>query len=308
MRIIDAVRFSKSLLRAWSEDRASRLAAALAFYTAFALAPLLIIVIQLAALALGGAGHHHVVRSEILGALRPSLGISATNGLALLVQATFDQRSQGTLAAIVSWVLFIAAATGLFAAVEDALNTIWHVEDQNSDLRAMLRDRLVSFAIIAGVAFVLLLSLFVNAGITALSSSLALAIPTITWAAVAIDVVVSLVTITLLFAVVYTYLPKAKVRFRDALAGAAVTAVAFMVGQYVIGWYLGRAATTSAYGAAGSFAALLLWVYYSGQIFLFGAEITKALAPRAAVYVRRGTLPPTTSRTQTSQSSPLRSR
>lgn len=268
----------REAVRGWNDDRASRLAAALAFFTAFAFAPLLIVIVEIAALVLGGAGHHQVVRDQILGSLKPSLGDNGAKAVGDIMQSTFSQRKSGAIAGAISWATFILAATGLFGSIQDALDTIFHVEEKGGGILAMVRERFTSFAVLAGIAFLLLASFVVNTAIVAFDRVIAAKVPSGHLAIVALDVLVSAIVVAALFAVIYKVLPRVDLDWPDVAFGAAITAVLFLLGQYAIGWYLGHASTTSTYGAAGSFAALLLWFYYSGQIFLFGAEITKSYA------------------------------
>lgn len=268
----------RDAVRGWNDDRASRLAAALAFFTAFAFAPLLIVIVEIAALALGGAGHHQVVRDQMLAALKPSLGDNGAKAVGDIVQSTFAQRKSGAIAGAISWATFILAATGLFGSIQDALDTVFHVEPKGGGILAMVRERFTSFAVLAGIAFVLLASFVVNSGIVAFDRVIAEKLPSGHLAIVALSAVVTVVVVVALFAVIYKVLPRVDLDWRDVGFGAVITAMLFLLGQYAIGWYLGHASTTSTYGAAGSFAALLLWFYYSGQIFLFGAEITKSYA------------------------------
>ena len=270
MRAKDIAALLKDSYTGWTNDEASRLAAALAFYTIFAIAPLLIVVIEIGAALLGGAGHHHVVRDQILNELRPAIGDAGTKAIANIVQATFNQRSKGLFASIVGWVIFALAASGLIVSIQGALDTIWGTKPKGGILWTIL-DRVKSFAIIGGAAVLVVVLGFVTAAIAALTTGIAAKI---------VNAIVLLAVVTLLTAAIYKWLPKVKLSWRDVWVGAIASSVLSVVGQYLIGLYLGRAATTSAYGAAGSLVAVLLWLYYSAQIFLFGAEITKAYANR----------------------------
>ena len=277
MRVPEAVGLLRETYTEWSADNASTIAAALAYFTAFAMAPLIIIVIEIGAALLGGNGHHHVVRNEILRDLQPSIGASGTKAVGDLVDATFSQRRHGAIAAIISWVVFFAAATGLFASVQSALDTVWHVKNTGGFLATVI-DRAKSVLIIAALSVVLVLSFAANAGLSALSGTLAAAIPGWHYAVIAGEALISFVVVSAAFAAIYKFLPRTSIDWNDVLIGACITGALFMAGQYVIGIYLGRVSTTSTYGAAGSFVALLIWLYYSGQIFLFGAEFTKVYA------------------------------
>lgn len=275
----------KDAYKGWSDDQASRLAAALAFYTIFAIAPLLIIVIEIAAAFLGGAGHHNAVRDQILNEARPAIGDAGTKVIAQIVDATFNQRSTGVFATIVAWVLFAFGATGLIVAIQGALDTIWHAEPAGGIVRTIL-DRVKSLTII-GTAAILVVAMLI---VTALVSAFVDGVP-----AKIANAALLLIAVTVITAAMYKWLPRVRLSWRDVWIGAAASSVLSVVGQYLIGLYLGRAAVTSAYGAAGSLVAVLIWLYYSAQIFLFGAELTKAFAvhfgsQRRVAHVERGTV------------------
>ncbi|MBV8637201.1 MAG: YihY/virulence factor BrkB family protein [Candidatus Eremiobacteraeota bacterium] len=270
MRAADTLTLLKDAYKGWSSDQASRLAAALAFYTIFAIAPLLIIVIEIAADILGGGGQHHVVRDEILNQLRPAIGDAGTKALADLIQATFNQREKGRLAAIVGWVIFAVAATGLIAAIQNALDTVFEVQPKGGVV-ATITARLRAILIIAVAAILIVAMGFATNFVGAHMNGVA---------ATVINLAIVLVFAILITAAIYKWLPNIELSWTDVWFGAIVSSVLSGVGQFLIGMYLGRAATTSAYGAAGSFVVVLLWLYYSAQLFLVGAEITKAYANR----------------------------
>lgn len=268
----------------WSKDKAPRLAAALAYYTAFSLAPLLIIVIQLAALVIGGGhagGHHEVLRKAIFSSLSGVIGHKASDALRGIVDTIVHQQRQGIIAAAVSWGLLLFGALGLVDALQDALNTIWHVPPAATpSIWSQIRKRLTSFAMIGGIAFILIVSLLVNTALSAFAHVLAQLFPGLAFLMKIADFIGSFGIIALLFALMYKYLPDTNIQWGDVWTGAALTAALFDVGQFLLGWYLGRASTASAYGAAGSLVLILLWVFYSAQIFLFGAEFTKVSGGR----------------------------
>lgn len=289
MRAADTLTLLKDTYAGWSSDQASRLAAALAFYMIFAIAPLLIIVIEIAADLLGGSGQHHVVRDEILNQLRPAIGDSGTKAIADIIQATFNQRSKGTFATIVGWIIFAIAATGLIAAIQNALDTVFNVKTRGG-IVATIVDRLRAIAIISGAAILVVVMGFATNFIAAHLSA---------GAATVANVLLVLAFAIVMNAAIYKWLPNIALSWSDVWFGAVVSSVLSIVGQYLIGLYLGRAATTSMYGAAGSFVAVLLWLYYSAQLFLIGAEITKAYANRfgsrkSVPTVERGTVEPST--------------
>lgn len=270
MRAGDALRLLQDAYKGWSSDGASRLAAALSFYAIFAIAPLLIIVVEIAAMLLGGSGHNQIVRDQILSEVRPAIGDAGTKAIADIVQATFNQRSTGTLATIVAWVLFAVAATGLILAIQDALNYVWNVREKPGILEQLI-DRAKAFAIIAAAAILVVAMGFATAIITGLGNAIAAKI---------VNALVLIAIVTLITAAIYKWLPRVDLSWHDVWFGSIVSSVLSVAGQYLIGLYLGRAATTSAYGAAGSLVAILLWLNYSAQLFLFGAEITKVYAQR----------------------------
>jgi membrane protein len=281
------VETAKATVKGYGTDGVPMLAAALAFYAMFAIAPLMIVIIEIGAALLGGNGHHAQVRDQILAQLQPAIGSGGTKAIASIVQATFNQKHGAVLAQIISWVVFAAAATGLLGSVEAALDDIWDAKEKGGLLYTIL-IRVKSFAIIAGVAIVMVALMVLTAWTGVLGAVVARILNAVLLIAVA----------TGLFAVLYKWLPKTKVSWKDVFGGAAVTAVLTVVGQYLIGLYLGRASTTSVYGAAGSLAAILLWLYYSAMIFLVGAEITKAYAntfgskASAGVKTERGSVEP----------------
>ncbi|MGZ3539700.1 MAG: YihY/virulence factor BrkB family protein [Vulcanimicrobiaceae bacterium] len=273
------VSLAKETIRAYGDDEISRQAAALAYFTMFAIAPLLIVLIEIAALTLGGSGHHRQVRDAILNTMQPSLGKQGTDAVGNLVQSTFNQsRKQGVLASVVSWIILMLAATGLFGAIQAALDDIWHVKREKRPWWTAIRERLVSFALIAGVAFLLVISLAINAAVAAAGRTLTSHLAGLTWLVSVVDFVVSLAMIAALFAAIFKFLPHVKLRWSDVWLGADVAALLFTIGQLALSWYLGRAATASTFGAAGSLVIFVLWLYYSGQIFLIGAEFTKVYA------------------------------
>jgi membrane protein len=258
----------KAAVAGYGTDRVPLLAAALAFFAMFAMAPLLIIVIEIGAAFLGGSGHHMQIRDAILNRLQPAIGKQGALAIAAIVQATFNKQSEGVLPKIASWVFFIVAATGFFGSVQGALDQIWVAAAPTGFLQTIL-IRLKSFAIIAGAAIVIVAMAVTTTALGGIGGHLLSQIA---------SPILMLIVATLLFAVLYKWLPKTRIGWRDVIGGSAVTALLTVVGQYAIGLYLGRASTTSTYGAAGSLAAILLWLYYSATIFLIGAELIKAYA------------------------------
>jgi membrane protein len=268
----------------FNADKAPRLAAALSYTTIFALAPVFLIVIAVTGqiLSLTNGGHGHLIEDQMLEAIKRSAGQEAADTVKQMVTASFGHRAQGGIAQAVGWITLLLGAAGLFAALQDALNTVWHVEPPEKPLWTAIRDRLASIGMLLAIGFLLLVTTAINAAIAYVSTYVARALPfpgagilftLVNW-------VVSLAIVTLMFALMYKYLPDAKIEWRDVRTGALVTAVLFVIGQALIALYLGRAGVASAYGAAGSLLVLLLWVYYSSLILLIGAEFTRVYAER----------------------------
>jgi membrane protein len=269
-------------LRAWWDDDALRLGASLAFYTLFALAPILLVATAVAGIVFSA----EVVRAEIVGQLDDLVGREGALAVQSLLEGASHQRA-GLLATGVGSITFVVAATGAFLELQAALNTIWRVKpNPRANIRAFVMDRLRSFSLVVAIGFLLMVSLAVTAALAALSGWLAGRSPSIPLAWSGVNVLVSLVVTTALFALLYRFLPDVRLRWRDVTTGAFVTAVLFIIGQQLIGLYLGQSSVASSYGAAGSVVILLLWVYYSCQILLLGAEFTRVYAQREGVQVR----------------------
>ena len=276
----------KETYQRFNADKAPRLAAAISFTTIFAIAPVFIIVIAVAGYAIGvadGTGHgHNLVEEKMLDAVRQSAGSGAADAVRDMVSATFNRPSQSIVAQIVGWITLVLGAAGLFAALQDALNTIWHAEPPKVPIVTMLRDRLASIGMLLAIGFLLLVTTALNAAISYVSTYLADALPFAGAGAVlaVISVAISFLLIALLFALMFKYLPDVPIAWGDVCIGSLATSAAFVVGQTLIALYLGRAGVASGYGAAGSLLVLLLWVYYSSLILLFGAEFTRVYAER----------------------------
>jgi membrane protein len=263
-------------LRAWWEDNAPRLGASLAYYTLFAIAPVLLVAIAIAGFVFG----EQAVRGEIVGQLAELVGPQGAVAVQTLLEGASQHRS-GVLATTIGGVTFVLAATGAFLELQTALNTIWRVTaNPGLNFRAYVMDRVRSFGLVIAIGFLLVVSLAVSAALAALGSWLGRRGPALPWLWNSVDVLVSLAGISALFAILYRYLPDVRLRWRDVAVGAFVTALLFTVGKFAIGFYLGHSSMASSYGAAGSVLVLLLWVYYSTQIVLLGAEFTR-------IYTRR---------------------
>jgi membrane protein len=260
---------------AFMEDKVPRLGAALAYYLVFSIAPLIVIVVGIVGLVYGEAA----AQGEILRHVEDAVGPQAAELIRTMIRSA-SRPGNGIVGSVLGIVMLVVGATGLFAQLQDALNTIWEVQPRpDRGVWGMLRDRAGSFVVVLGTAVVLFASLVISAVLSAVGSLAGdLGISGI---GQVIDIVAALLVMTLLFAMLFRLVPDAKVAWRDVWLGAAVTAVLFVVGKVLLGVYLGHSGIGSAYGAAGSLAVLLVFLYYASQIFLFGAEITKAYAARS---------------------------
>ena len=262
--------------RAWWDDDALRLGASLAYYTLFAIAPVLLVATAIAGMVFGA----EAVRGEIVGQLDDVFGREGGLAVQSLLEGA-SQRRAGIVATVIGSVAFMVAATSAFLELQVALNTIWRVKPKPGvHFKAFLIDRLRSFGLVVAIGFLLLVSLAITAAIAALNAWLSRLAPEFPAMWSAISVLVSLVVTSGLFALLFRFLPDVRLRWKDVTTGAVVTAVLFTIGQQVIGLYLGQSTIASTYGAAGSMMILLLWVYYSCQILLYGAEFTRVWAAR----------------------------
>jgi membrane protein len=264
--------------RAWMDDNAPRMGAALAYYAAFSLAPLLLIAVGLAALVFGDRAAQGGIVHEIESTVGPSAALAIQD---LLRHAA--QSGGGGLATVVGLAVLLFAASGVFVELRSDLNTIWKVPAaQTSGLWAWVRDRLLSFLAVCGLGLLLLGSLVVSTLLSTVGAAVErLGLPGGAWPWRGIDLVLAFSLVLLLFALVYKMLPDRHIPWGDVWAGAAVAAVLFSLGKYLIGLYLAKLSPASAFGAAGSLAVVLLWVYYSAQILLYGAEFARAVAERS---------------------------
>src|SRR4030095_1572989 len=255
-------------VRGWHEHRSLRLGAALAFYTAFSLAPLLVIVLAVAGLGFG----QEAVRGQIFDQISWLAGREGGEDIQAAV-ADAHRPKAGIWATIVALVTLFIGATGVLVELQDALNTVWDVRRQpGRSLRHFVRDRLLSFAMILAVGFLLLVSLVVSATLAALGKYMAGFIPAqeVVWHI--LNFAVSLSIVTMLFALIFKFLPDVRIAWRDVWFGALLTALLFDLGKSLLGLYLGQSSPTSVYGASGSLIVILLWVYYSSQSLFLGAD------------------------------------
>lgn len=263
---------------AWVADNAPSMGAALAFYSAFSLAPLLIIVIAIAGAAYG----RDAARGAIVAQLADVVGLSAAEAIQALL-AGAQETASGVVATVVGAITVLVGATTVMVELQDDLDKIWKVAPrEGSGLLAILRARVVSLGMILAIGFLLLVSLVLTGAIAAAANYWGAIFPGAALFLYVANFLLSLVVVTVLIAMLYKWLPNAAIAWRDVWVGAFTTAALFSVGQVAIGVYLGQSAIASAYGAAGALVVLLLWLYYSAQVFLLGAEFTHAYASRHA--------------------------
>src|SRR5437868_3338580 len=277
--VADAFSLLKQTFSEWLEDKAPQLGAALAYYTVFSLAPLVLLL-----LAIVGFLFHN----DPAGAWRKMteqmsyfLDKSAIDVVANIAQKA-SQPNKGLLATIIGVLLALFGASGVFGQLQNALNTIWGVKAKpGTGIAGFIRSRFLSFAMVAGVCFLLLVSLVFESLLEGFSHHIQAIFPGGIVIALVVYSIFDLAVVVLLFALIFKFLPDVKIQWRDVWIGALMTAIFFAIGKWALGLYLGSGAAASAYGAASSLITLLLWIYYSSQILLFGAEFTQVYAARA---------------------------
>lgn len=257
------------------DDNAFKLSASLSYYTVFAMGPLLLIIISFAGIFYG----KEAVQGKIYGQIKGVIGSEAALQIQSIIQ-NISQTDQGTVGAIIGIIILIIGATGVFTEIQDSINYIWSVKAKpKKGWLKFLRNRLVSFSLIVSMGFILLVSLIITAFLEILSDKLLRFFKDYTiHLFYVINILMMFAIITGLFAVIFKVLPDAKIKWRSALTGASFTAVLFLLGKFLIGYYLGRSNMDITYGAAASIILILSWVYYSSLILFFGAEFTKAYA------------------------------
>jgi membrane protein len=266
----------KGTVIAFINDEALSRGAAIAFYTVTSIAPLLLIVIAIAGLVFG--------EDAAQGAITAQLGSLMGQQTAEVLQsavANAATKSSSVLATIIGLITILVTASGVFVEMQSSLNAIWKAELQGTTLSRLIRARAVSIGLVAALGFLLMVSLLVSAGLTAFGDYLNSVLPFGQLILTALNTVISVGLLSVLFAAIYKVLPDRHLEWADVMVGAVVTAILFTLGKSVIGWYIGSSAVASTYGAAGALMVLLLWVYYSAQIFLIGAEFTKVYARSA---------------------------
>ena len=262
----------KTTFSSWLDDYAPSMGAALAYYTMFSIAPLLLIVISTAGLIFG----EEAVRGEIFGQLRGLMGDEGARAVQSLLESV-SSPEEGKAGTIIGTVLLLIGATTVLSELQDAFDRIWHVppKDKEGGVWGVLRSRLLSFGMILGIGFLMMVSLVFSAALAALGKWWGPFFSDLEIIVGAINFVFSFALATTVFAMLYKFMPRVTIHWRDVWAGAAVTALLFTIGKSLIGLYIGKSAVSSGFGAAGSLVVVLVWVYYSAQIFLLGAEFTK---------------------------------
>ena len=282
MKIKEAFSLLKTTLFEWLDDQAPTLGAALAFYTIFSLAPVLIISISIAGLVFGA----EAAQGQIFEQLRGLLGEAGGRAMEELVQSASAEPKTGLVATVIGFVTLLFGASGVFGQLQASLNMIWGVQPKpGRGVLGIIRDRILSFGFILVVGFLLLVSLLLTAVIAFVGQQFGAMVPGMEALIQLLNSIFSLVVITLLFAMMFKILPDANIAWRDVWLGAFITALLFTIGKFALGFYLGRSGVASSYGAAGSLIVLLLWVYYSSQIVFFGAEFTQVYANRFGSHV-----------------------
>lgn len=258
----------------WSEDKASRLAAALAYYTIFSILPLLIIIIAIAAQVF----ERSLVQQQLVRQIATLVGQTGAEAIEAILENA-SEPEDSLLAAVVSIITLLLGASGVFGQLYDALNTIWEVQAKpGRGILGTVKDRFFSFTMVLGVGFLLLVSLIISTALQAFNELVSGILPSFLFLAQTLNFLISFAVVTILFALIYKVVPDVRVAWRDVWIGALVTAFLFAVGKWAIGLYLGNSTPGSTYGAAGSLIVLLLWVYYSAQILFLGAEFTQVYA------------------------------
>jgi membrane protein len=264
----------KDTFARWRDDEAPGMVAALSYYTAFSMAPLLILAIAIASLVLG----RDAAEGKIVEQIGGLVGKQSAAAIQSMIQAA-NRPSKGIFASVIGVATLIAGATGVLSELKSALNKIWRTQERG-DLKEIIKKNAIFVGMLLGMGFLLTASLLLSAAIAALGKFCGRMIPVPLLLLHVADFVLSLGIITVMFAAIYRFLPSTRIEWRDVWVGAAVTSFLFNVGKLGLGLYLGKSAVSSSYGAAGAILILLLWVYYSGLIFYFGTEFTKLYADR----------------------------
>lgn len=276
----DVVTLVKETVRQFGEDKATRLAAALAYAAVFSIPPLILLVLLVLGRLLGAQFTEEQIEAHLLDQFAGLLGPQSSDVLASVIENA-SRPGGGLIAGTIGLVALAIGASGFFAQLQDALNTIWEVQPApGRGILGTIKDRLFSFSLVAGLGMLLLLSLIVSTALSALNAYIAGLLPDTRILVQILNQAISLVVIIVLFAAVYKIIPDVQIAWRDVWIGAIVTGILFTIGKWAIGLYIGQSSTASDYGAAGSLAVFLIWIYYSALIFFLGAEFTQVYANR----------------------------
>jgi membrane protein len=264
----------KATYSEWSRDKAPRMSAALAYYTIFSLAPLLIIAIAIAGLAFGV----QAAQGEITGQIQGLIGRDGAKAIQAMIQSA-HKPAHGAIASAVGVIALFVGASGVLGEMQDALNSIWHVSPEvTTGFRSFIKARFLSFGMVFGIGFLLLVSLLLSAFLAAVAKYVGGILPIPAVLLESLDFLFSLLSITVLFAMIFKLLPNTKIAWSDVWVGAVLTSLLFTAGKFVIGFYIGKSVSASAYGAAGSLVIVVAWIYYSALLLYFGAEFTRVYA------------------------------
>jgi membrane protein len=275
MKQKSAWNFLKTIFTKWFDDDPFQLAAALSYYTLFSLAPLLVISIAVAGFVFGKEAAHN----QIVGTIRGLIGQQSAEAVQAMIQSASSKPKTGLASTLLGGIFLLFGAGGVVGQLQTSLNAIWKVRSKpGTGVRDFIRKRFISFAMVLGIGFLLLVSLAVSAFISGLTQFMGSLHETVALIAHLLDLVLSFALVTLLFAMIYKFLPDVEIHWKDVWIGAALTSILFTTGKFLIGFYLGSSSVTSVYGAAGSLITVLLWVYYSALIFFLGAEFTQVYA------------------------------
>ena len=267
--------FLKDIFTQWIEDEPFLLASSLSYYTLFSLTPLLVIAIAVAGLVFG----REAAQNEIVQTIGGMIGPESAQAIQGMIENASNKPKTGMMSTALGAAALLIGAGGVVGQLQTSLNKIWGVEPKSGQgIWVFIRQRFISFAMVLAVGFILLVSLVVTALLTAFSQFVGSLIGGAAFVAHLLDIVVSFAFVTLLFAMIYKFVPDVKIHWKDVWIGAALTSILFTVGKFLIGLYLGGSGVASAYGAAGSLITILLWVFYSSLIFLLGAEFTQGYA------------------------------
>ena len=290
----------KQTVTAWNADKAPRLTAAIAYSTIFAIAPLLIITIAIVGAVMGftGSNHPHTeIENALLLQISHAAGRDAGELVRGMVDASFGKPRASIIAQIVGWATFVLGASGVFVSLQDALNTVWDAKapKPHQNILVMIRARVATLSMLLVIGFLMVVTSLSNVAVAYVSVHFMHLLPFANagFVLAAINWLVSIIVVTFLFGLIFKVLPDVDISWSDVKIGALATGLLFVVGQALIGLYIGKAGVASAYGASGALLAILIWVYYSALILLLGAEFTKVYARRTEEAVLIGVPPDT---------------